>query len=131
MTNSVCCAVPLRLANFDQRLVSGRDTWHRHLYRADATGADMPIFMIERRFTEDFLPSVEKATDVNLINDEEGVRWLFSFLSADMRKTYCLYEAESADAIVRAAERAGLPADVVIPLGHQITRHGELVPVES
>ena len=91
----------------------------------------MPIFMIERRFTEDFLPSVEKAKDVNLINDEVGVRWLYSFLSADMRKTYCLYEADSADAIVRAAERAGLPADVVIPLGHQITRHGELVPVES
>ena len=90
----------------------------------------MPIFMIERRFTEDFLPSVEKAAQVNVINDEEDVRWLYSFLSADMRKTYCLYEAESADAIVRAAERAGLPADVVLPLGHRVTQRGELVPVE-
>ena len=33
--------------------------------------------------------------------------------SADKRKTYCLYEAPSAEAIRRAAERAGLPADVI------------------
>lgn len=39
---------------------------------------------------------------------------LFSFLAADRRRTYCLYEAPSPDAIVAAAERAGLPADVVI-----------------
>jgi hypothetical protein len=28
-----------------------------------------------------------------------GVDWLFSFLSADKRKTYCLYEAKNAEAI--------------------------------
>ena len=48
------------------------------------------------------------------INDEEGVRWLFSFLSPDKRKTYCLYEAPNAEAIRIAARRANLPADVVI-----------------
>jgi hypothetical protein len=42
------------------------------------------------------------------------VRWLFSFLSADKRKTYCLYEAPSAEAIRGAARRAKIPADVVI-----------------
>ncbi|UPT86081.1 DUF4242 domain-containing protein [Bradyrhizobium barranii subsp. apii] len=42
----------------------------------------------------------KEATDrVNRINDEEGVKWLLTFLSADKRKTYCLYEAESAEAI--------------------------------
>ncbi|WP_255208783.1 nickel-binding protein [Paraburkholderia youngii] len=46
--------------------------------------------------------------------DEEGVDWLFSFLSADKKKTYCLYEAPSADAIRAAARRANLPADVII-----------------
>jgi hypothetical protein len=42
------------------------------------------------------------------------VRWLYSFLSADKKKTYCLYEAPSADRIREAAQRNGLPADVVI-----------------
>jgi hypothetical protein len=66
---------------------------------------------------------------VNRINDEEGVRWLYSFLSADRRKTYCLYEAVSADAIRRAAERAGLPADVVVEVGHRVNAQGVLEAV--
>ena len=39
------------------------------------------------------------------LNADEGVRWLFSFLTADQRRTYCLYEAPSPDAI-RASRRA-------------------------
>jgi hypothetical protein len=42
------------------------------------------------------------------------VKWIFSFLSADKRKTYCLYEAENADAIRNAARRANIPADAII-----------------
>jgi hypothetical protein len=89
----------------------------------------MPIFMIERRFAEEFEPTVDGAAGVNRINDEEGVRWLYSFLSADRRKTYCLYEAVSADAIRRAAERAGLPADVVVEVGHRVNAQGVLEAV--
>ena len=70
--------------------------------------------MVERRFAEDLETSAEEADQINRINEEEGVRWLYSFLSADKRKTYCLYEAPFADAIRRAAERAGLPADAVV-----------------
>ena len=51
-------------------------------------------------------------------------KMLYSFLSADKRKTYCLYEADGPEAIREAAERAGLPADVVIELA------GELRPEE-
>jgi hypothetical protein len=91
----------------------------------------MPIFMIERRFAEEFEPSIEGAGDVNAINDEEGVRWLYSFLAADKRKTYCLYEAISAEAIVRAAERAGLPADVIVEVGHRVNPIGMLEPIEA
>ncbi len=91
----------------------------------------MPIFMIERRFVEDHLPTFEGAAEVNAINDEENVRWLYSFLSADKRKTYCLYEATSVEAIHRAARRAGLPADVVVEVGHRITVRGALEPVEG
>ena len=72
----------------------------------------MPLFVIERNFAE----AIEiDADDPNIreINDEVGVKWLYSFLSADKKKTYCLYEAISADAIREAARRAGVPADVI------------------
>jgi hypothetical protein len=74
----------------------------------------MPRFMIERNFAEALEVTKEGADQVRQINDEEGVKWLFSFLSPDKRKTYCLYEAPNADAIRAAARRANIPADVVI-----------------
>ena len=86
----------------------------------------MPVFMVERRFADDLEASVEVADRINRINEEEGVRWLYSFLSADKRKTYCLYEAPFADAIRRAAERAGLPADVVVEVGDRMLPDGTL-----
>lgn len=52
------------------------------------------------------------------------MRWLYSFLSADKRKTYCLYEAESPDAIRRAADRAGLPADVIVEVTGRLLPDG-------
>jgi len=89
----------------------------------------MPMFLIERRFAEEFVPDAEDAAAVNLINDDEDVRWLFSFLSADHRKSYCLYEADSAAAIRRAAERAGLPADVIVEVSDRVLPNGSLVAV--
>ena len=74
----------------------------------------MPRFLIERNFAEEVEATKDIADNVIRINDEEGVRWLFSFLSPDKRKTYCLYEAPNAEAIRIAARRANLPADVVI-----------------
>ena len=84
----------------------------------------MPIFMVERQFADELEASAEQADQINLINDEEGVRWLYSFLSADKRKTYCLYEAPFADSIRRAAERAGLPADAVVEVGGVVLPNG-------
>lgn len=74
----------------------------------------MPLFLIERNFVEELIPTVEGQSEIHEINDEIGVQWVYSFISADKRKTYCLYEAASADAIRAAAERAGMPADVII-----------------
>jgi uncharacterized protein DUF4242 len=84
----------------------------------------VPVFMIERRYAEQFESSADGADGINRINDEEGVRWLYSFLSADRRKTYCLYEAPSPDAIRRAAARAGLPADVVVEMAERLLPDG-------
>jgi Nickel responsive protein SCO4226-like len=74
----------------------------------------MPRFLIERNFAEQLEITKEGAEGVVHINEEEGVKWLFSFLSPDKRKTYCLYEAPNAEAIRVAARRANIPADVVI-----------------
>ncbi len=74
----------------------------------------MPVFMIERNFGEQLSISPEAANNVKLINDELGVAWLMSFLSADKKKTYCLYEAESPEMIRESARRAGVPADSII-----------------
>jgi hypothetical protein len=77
----------------------------------------MPVFMIERNFADKLSVSPEAADNVKLINDELGVSWLMSFLSADKKKTYCLYEAESPEAIRESARRVGIPADSVIEVG--------------
>ena len=74
----------------------------------------MPRYIIERNFAEAIELSKARADNVRRINDDEGVKWLFSFLSADKRKTYCLYEAPNAEAIRAAAHRANVPADVII-----------------
>jgi Protein of unknown function (DUF4242) len=74
----------------------------------------MPRFMIERNFAGQLELTSEGAQCVRQINDEEGVKWLFSFLSADKKKTYCLYEAPNVDAILAAARRASLHADVIV-----------------
>jgi hypothetical protein len=73
----------------------------------------MPLFVVERDFAEQLEVTNDSAAEVKAVNEEVGVAWLFSFLSADKKKTYCLYEAPSSEAIVEAARRAGLPADVV------------------
>ncbi len=77
----------------------------------------MPVFLIERNFAEQLAVSPEDAVNINRINGEVGVQWLISFLSADKKKTYCLYEASDPQAIREAANRVGVPADVIIEVG--------------
>lgn len=84
----------------------------------------MPIFLIERNFAERLQVTPESAAEINEINDQENVRWLISFLSVDKKKTFCLYEASSAEAIRKAAERAGIPADVITEVSEEIIPSG-------
>lgn len=89
----------------------------------------MPYFIIERNFAEELPVPLEAARDINLVNDDEEVRWLYSFLSVDRRKSYCIYEAASAEAIRAAAVRAGLPADVVTELDGRMMPNGAMSPI--
>jgi hypothetical protein len=85
----------------------------------------MPVFLIERSFAEKLEDVKDDAIQINQINEDVGVQWLISFLSADKKKTYCLYEAPSAEAIREAARRAGLPADVIVEVS-EIQSSGEM-----
>jgi hypothetical protein len=74
----------------------------------------MPLYVIERTFAEQLELTDDDVKLIEEVNADEGVRWLFSFLSADRRRTYCLYEAASAEAILAAARRAEIPADAIV-----------------
>jgi hypothetical protein len=74
----------------------------------------MALFLIERTFADQLELTGEDVRLIEDINADEGVRWLFSFLSDDRRRTYCLYEAPSPDAIIAAAKRANVPVDEIV-----------------
>ena len=80
----------------------------------------MPRFVVERQFAEQLNPTKESVDGINLINDQEDVKWIFSFLSADRKKTYCLYEAPNPEAIMSAARRNNIPADAIIEISEEI-----------
>ncbi len=90
----------------------------------------MPIFMVERQFAEQLDVDPATAVEINEINEDSGVRWLSSFLSADKRKTFCLYEADDIDAIRAAAVRAGLPADTIVEISGTISPDGAFAPMQ-
>jgi Protein of unknown function (DUF4242) len=79
----------------------------------------MPLYLIERNFAEQLNVNREVATAVCQVNADAGIEWLFSFLSADKKKTYCLYEAPNPEAIREAARKLNIPADVIVELGDQ------------
>lgn len=74
----------------------------------------MALFVIERLFADALQLDAEGVAAVEAYNNDADLRWLFSFLSADRKKTYCLYEAPDADALRKQAEDLGFPADTVI-----------------
>ncbi|MEO1057406.1 MAG: DUF4242 domain-containing protein [Actinomycetota bacterium] len=75
----------------------------------------MGLFLIERGFAEQVQEQTESEFKELLdYNKDHELRWFFSFLSADKRKSYCLYEAPDADAIRQQAADLGVPADAII-----------------
>jgi len=74
----------------------------------------MPLYVIERNFAEQLEVTRDDVAQVDLVNADVGVNWMFSFLSMDKKKTYYLYEAPNAEAIREAARRANIPADVIV-----------------
>jgi hypothetical protein len=78
----------------------------------------MPRYMVERTFPEglkipindDGIKGVQSVIDTN---GTAGVTWVHSYVSADKRKTYCVYDGPGPEAIGAVATRNGLPMDSI------------------
>ena len=76
----------------------------------------MPRYVVERTFPEGVgIPADAVGSrfceGVTRRNAEVGVTWLHSYVGEDRHKTFCVYDAPSADAIREAARRSELPVD--------------------
>jgi len=80
----------------------------------------MPLYLIERNFAEQLNLNKDAVPAITQVNVDAGVHWIYSFLSADKKKTYCLYEAPNPEAIREAAKKLNIPADVIVELGDQM-----------
>jgi hypothetical protein len=76
----------------------------------------MTRFLVERTFPEGLnLPVNDEGAKVCLSvvgnNAQDGVTWLHSYVTGDKKKTFCIYDAPSPDAIRKAAQRNNLPVE--------------------
>jgi hypothetical protein len=72
--------------------------------------------MVERTFPDGLnIPMTEDGARACLgvvgKNAKSGVTWVHSYVSDDKRKTYCIYDGPSPEAIRRTAADNGLPVD--------------------
>ncbi|MGW8368040.1 MAG: nickel-binding protein [Gammaproteobacteria bacterium] len=74
----------------------------------------MPVFLVERDFAEKLELSSDSINQINDITNELGAEWLYSFLSADGKKTYCLYEAKDPDLLRHHAKVVGIPLNKIV-----------------
>ena len=78
----------------------------------------MPRYVIERTFPDGLaLPIDEVGARKCLMvvdrNADHGVTWLHSYFTPDRKKSYCVYDGPSMEAIRVAARRNDLPVDNV------------------
>ena len=76
----------------------------------------MPRYIIERTFADGLqIPVDEQGAKVCLTvvdgNANQGVTWIHSYVTDDRRKTFCVYDGPSPEAIRHAAEANQLPVD--------------------
>ena len=88
----------------------------------------MPLYMIERNFPE----PVQEGTNEEMLvlhstNQEYDLHWVYSFLSDDAKRSYCIYQGPNAEAIVDAANALGLPADTITQIDGRVNNDGQVV----
>ena len=76
----------------------------------------MPRYLVERDFNSGLAIPMDSAGDkacrtVVDNNMSDGVTWVHSYVSADKKKTFCIYDGPNPEAIRRVATKNNLPAD--------------------
>lgn len=78
----------------------------------------MPRYMVQRTFLQGLeIPIADGGVDICRAvierNAEEGVTWVHSYVSADKRFSFCIYDAPTPEAIRKTAMRNDLPVDQI------------------
>jgi len=76
-------------------------------------------YLVERTFPDGLnIPVDQMGRDMCLSvvsnNAEDNVTWIHSYVTMDKKKTFCIYDAPSPDAIRKSAKLNGLPVDNII-----------------
>jgi Protein of unknown function (DUF4242) len=76
----------------------------------------MPRYLVERSFPEGLeIPLTETGAqacqNVVGVNAHDGVTWLHSYVTPDKKRTFCIYDGPSPEAIRRVAGNNKLPVD--------------------
>jgi hypothetical protein len=76
-------------------------------------------YLVERSFPDGLnIPVNTEGSEICLTvvstNAEDNVSWVHSYVTMDKKKTFCIYDAPSPDAIRKAADKNGLPVDNIV-----------------
>ncbi len=87
----------------------------------DASGDKIVLhrYLVERTFPDGLnIPMDQLGSDMCLSvvsnNAEDNVTWIHSYVTLDKKKSFCIYDAPSPDAIRKSAKMNGLPVDNII-----------------
>ena len=78
----------------------------------------MPRYMVQRTFPDGLaIPVADSGAEICRAvierNADEGVTWVHSYVSADKRISFCVYDAPTPEAIRKTAARNDLPVDQI------------------
>jgi len=79
----------------------------------------MPRYLIERNLPDGLalVPNEQGRNAVTGIisnNTLNGVTWLHSYVAHDKKRSFCIYDAPSPEAIRKVADRNGLPIERIV-----------------
>ena len=82
----------------------------------------MPRYMVERTFPDGLRIPVDAqgaqaCAAVVENNARSGVTWVHSYVSQDLRKSFCIYDAPTPEAIRETARNNNLPVDSITSVG--------------
>ena len=81
----------------------------------------MPRYLVERNWPDSLtIPLTEEGVKACMMvvdnNGQAGVTWVHSYVSPDHRKTFCIYDGPSPEAIREVALVNKMPADKITPV---------------